>query len=168
MKHAIFVATLVIFAASCNTITSSLPSVPATPTVTATVNGSSWSTVGTLGAGSAFATRNASSGVVTVTGIATDQTEITLVLNSPKVGTSQFVLSGDVGEYSQGVPDTSTAYVTFPTLTNPLPGSVTITTFDTAKGSISGSFSFVARKTHNTADTVRITNGVFSNITWSK
>jgi hypothetical protein len=167
MKQIAIVAFFAIFIGACNTITSPI-TIPPTPTMTATVNGGSWSTVGTLGTGSAKATRSSSSGVVTVTGVASDLTEITLVLNNPKTGTSQLVISGDVGEYSQGIPDTSTAYVTIPTLTNPLPGSVTITTFDTTKGEISGSFSFVARKSHNMSDTVRITNGSFSNVTWSK
>jgi hypothetical protein len=133
----------------------------------ATVNGKAWSsTIVPDVTGGATATRS-SSGIVTVTGVATDLTEITLVLGNPHVGTVSFGTSANLGEYSEGIPDTSTAYLSIPSFSNFTPGSVTITAFDTSKRQISGQFNFIGRKAHNLSDTVNITNGSFFEVEWS-
>jgi hypothetical protein len=166
---------LLLFAAAilsgCSATTN--PTTGATTTdgsMVATVNGATWSSTVVPGGitGGAKATRSTSTGIVTVTGVkATDLTEITLILHNPSIGSDSlgFSLSAQ-GEYSQGVPDTSTAWLSIPSLTSFFPGSVTITTFDTTKKLISGRFRFIGRKAHNLADTVIISGGSFQNVGW--
>ncbi len=152
---------------ACNATTSPTTGTTTPGSMVATVNGKAWSSTVVPGVtGGATATKN--SGVVTVTGVATDLTEITLVLRNPGIRTDSFGLSTTaLGEYSQGIPDTSTAYLTIPSLSNIYPGSVTITAYDTTKKQISGQFHFVGRKSHNLSDTVLITSGSFLNVSWN-
>jgi hypothetical protein len=174
MKNSIAIL-LVLAAASifgCNSITSTIPGTTS-GSVTANVNSKSWTTIGVPGLQSARATRNSSSGIVTVTGFAADGTEITLVLGTPHVGTFNLgvTMSGvteTLAEYSQGIPDTSTAYVSIPTPFNLSPGAITVSSFDTVNAQLSGSFNFIARKTKNFSDSVVVTSGTFTNVPWSK
>ncbi len=157
----------ILFFAGCNATTSPNGTTTTPGSMVATINGSAWSSAVVPGGitGGAKATRSAS-GVVTVTGIATDLTEITLVLMNPKVGTVTLGTSANLGEYSHGVPDTNTAYLSIPSLTNFNPGSVTISTFDTSTRQITGQFNFVGRKATNFSDTVSITKGSFYQVGW--
>lgn len=169
MKNTI--ALLLVLAVSsilgCSLATTTVPGTTS-GSVTATVNSKAWTTVGVPGLQSARATRNSASGIVTVTGVAVDGTEITLVLGTPHVGTFTLGVSENLAEYSQGIPDTSTAYVSVPTLYNFTPGTITVSAFDTVNAEISGSFNFVARKTKNFSDSVVVTNGTFTKVDWSK
>ncbi|HWF43259.1 MAG TPA: DUF6252 family protein [Candidatus Kapabacteria bacterium] len=155
--------------AGCNASTSPNGTTTTPGSMVATINGSSWSSAVVPGGitGGATATRS-SSGIVTVTGVSTDFTEITLVLYNPQVGTVSLGTSANLGEYSHGVPDTSSAYLSIPSLTNFNSGSVTITTFDTVNRQISGQFNFIGRKAHDFSDTVNVTNGSFYQVEWSK
>jgi len=148
----------------CNTTTSPTTGQSA-GTMIATKNGTSWSSgVPPLVAGTTATRTN--SGEVIVTGVATDVSEITLEIMHPGLRTDTLVISGDVAAYSQGILDTSTAWVSIPTLTNPLPGTITITQFDTVKKQISGQFHFVGRRSHQLSDTVNITSGSFFQVSW--
>jgi hypothetical protein len=163
----IFAIGILIFA-GCSASTSPNGTTTTPGSMVATINGSTWSSAVVPGGitGGAKATRS-SSGVVTVTGVATDLTEITLVLYNPQVGTVSLGNTTNLGEYSHGVPDTSSAYLSIPgSINNLSAGSVTITTFDTTNRQISGSFNFVGRKAHNFSDTVNITAGSFYQVGW--
>jgi hypothetical protein len=162
--------TFIIIMAGCSASTSPNGTTTTPGSMVATVNGKAWSSAVVPGGitGGATATRS-QSGVVTVTGVSTDLTEITIELKSPHMGSDSLgILSGDFGAYSEGILDTSSAWISTPTLSNFYPGSVTITTFDTTNRWISGQFHFVGRKPHNQSDTATVSNGSFYQVEWSK
>ncbi|HEX5316562.1 MAG TPA: hypothetical protein VFX22_07925, partial [Candidatus Kapabacteria bacterium] len=156
-RNTLITGLFILILAGCNASTSPSGTTTTPGSMVATVNGSAWSsTVVPLGVtGGATGKFNfPSTGNLTITGIASDLTEITIEIYHPHLGTDTMVLSGDLGIYSQGVPDTSKDYVTIPTFTNPVTGTVTLTAYDTTKKQASGSFNFVARKAHNLSDSV--------------
>jgi hypothetical protein len=170
MKNSIpFFFAIIIFA-GCNATTSPNGTTTTPGSMTATVSGESWSSAVIPGGitGGATASRS-NSGVVTVVGVASDITEITLVMNNPSVGTFPLGgLSADYGAYSEGILDTSKAWISIPWTTNLTPGSLTITQFDTVNRQISGTFSFTGRKLHTPNDSITVTGGSFYQVEWSK
>jgi hypothetical protein len=148
--------------ASCNAVTS--PTTGQTTTegaMTATVNGSSWSTAGVGNLiQSATATRDAS-GKLTIVGSNSNLSSITLYLLSPAVGSITLGTTGNEGAFAYG----TVAKDIYASAT----GSVTITKFDTVNRQISGSFTFTGYQIADTTlKSVSVTNGSFLDIGWSK
>ncbi len=155
MRTSFFLTLVMVALAGCSTT-----SEPTGQPMSATVNGNAWSaTPGIPGSNTVSRSRP---NLVTVTGKASDSTQITFFLLNPKVGTDSLgVNSVDYGTYSVGAPDTSTAYITNATVNRPYSGSVTITSFDSVSLHVSGQFNFVAHKANNLSDSVIVSNGSF-------
>ena len=171
MKFASIAATVAFAAlifAGCKATTSPNGTTTTPGSMVATVNGAAWSSavVPGVSGGATGKFDFPSTGNLTITGISSDLTEITIEIMHPHVGTDTLLLSGDIAMYSQGVPDTSKDYVTYPSFANLMPGTVTITSYDTTKKQISGSFNFIARKIHTPTDTVKVTGGSFYQVGW--
>ncbi len=164
--RALVFLTAVAFFVGCKASTSPNGTTTTAGSMTATVNGQAWSSTVIPGVSGGATAKRSNSGVVTVIGVSPDVTEITLEIMHPSLRTDTLVLSGDIAGYSQGVLDTSKAWITIPTLNNPLTGTITITQFDTVKKQISGQFHFVGRKAHTLTDTVTVTNGSFYQVSW--
>ena len=169
-QNLIFAAFSVLILASCNASTSTNGTTTTPGSMVATVNGKAWSSAVIPGGitGGATASRN-SSGMLTIVGVSSDLTEVTLVLGKPASGTFPLGgLSADYGAYSEGVLDTSKAWVSIPWTTNFNPGSITVTQYDTINRQISGTFQFTARKIQTPNDSVTVKNGSFYQVEWSK
>ena len=152
----------IVFLAGCNSSTS-----PPTPgSMTATVNGSAWSSTVIPGvSGGSKAYRNGN--ILTVTGLSSTLTQITIEIYSPKVGTDSLGISGDNAAYSRVIAVNDTlVYSSLPSLDGPFAGAATITAFDTVNKFISGQFHFVGRRATNLSDTVTVTNGSFYQVGW--
>ena len=153
----------------CNASTSPTGQTTTPGSMVAKVNGSAWSSTvlpGISGGAKAYQKGN----ILTVTGIsATDNTQITIELYNPAIGSDSLGTTGDNAFYSHviGVADT-TVYASIPTfsLTNPSAGAVTITAYDTTAKTISGSFHFVGKLATNLSDSVTVTGGSFDQVGW--
>lgn len=168
LRSSIAIAIAITILAGCNATTSPNGTTTTPGSMTATVNGKAWSSAVVPGI-TGGATATVHSGIYTVTGVASDATEITLVLANPQVGSDSLgaLTSTDFAEYSQGIPDTSTAYISIPgSFLKLSAGSVTITQFDTVHHQISGTFDFVGRKAHNLSDTTTVNAGSFYQVGW--
>lgn len=172
-RNTLITGLFILILAGCNASTSQSGTTTTPGSMVATVNGSAWSSVVLPIGGNGITTKatRSSSGVVTVTGVSSDLTEITLLLTNPSPNQT-YTLGGFngnyYGAYSEGILDTSKAWGSIPWTTNLHPGSVTITQFDTVNRQISGSFSFTARKIQTPNDSVTVTNGSFYQVEWSK
>ncbi len=154
--------------AGCKPSTSPSGTTTTPGSMVATVNGSAWSsTVIPEVSGGAKAYKNGS--ILTITGIsAIDNSQITVELYNPAIGSDSLGTTGDNAFYSHviGVADT-TVYASIPySLTNPSAGAVTITAYDTTAKTISGTFHFVGRLATKLTDTVTVTNGSFDQVGW--
>ncbi|MDP4199188.1 MAG: DUF6252 family protein [Bacteroidota bacterium] len=165
MKIAAILA--IVFIVGCKASTSPNGTTSTEGSMTATVNGSAWSTIGLPGAQTARATRDTSSGTVTVTGLnanlenLTNPSSITLILLRPSVGTVTLGTTGNEGIFAYGtVP--KDGYIS-------TSGSVSITKFDTVNRLISGNFNFTGTQILDTiSKSVTVTNGSFLDVEWSK
>jgi len=172
-RNTLATALFVLILAGCNASTSPTgqTTTPGSMVAKVTINGNAeaWSSTvlpGISGGAKAYQKGN----ILTVTGIsATDNTQITIELYNPALGSDSLGTTGDNAFYSQviGVADT-TVYASIPTfsLTNPSAGAVTITAYDTTAKTISGSFHFVGKLATKLTDSVTVTGGSFDQVGW--
>ncbi len=144
--------------AGCNSSTSTNSPSSMTPhTMTATVNGASWSSAQKGMYASAYALRYGVNGL-RITGIAADSSEITIEITNLNVGTDSLSAVNWASFSSVRVGDTSAPYLTIPSPNQTYSGWITITASDTT---VSGTFQFVGHKTTNLSDSVTVTSGSF-------
>lgn len=169
-QNLIFASLSILLLAACNASTSPSGTTTTPGSMIAKVNGSAWSST-IVPYVSGGATGNVKNGALFVTGIsASDNTEITIEIMNPKLGTDSLGASGDEGIYSKvlNAADTN-AYASIPSTTPPFSiydGAVTITAYDTVAKTISGTFNFVGRLTTNLSNTVNVTSGSFYQVGW--
>jgi hypothetical protein len=155
--------------AGCNTVNSVVnPPAQTAGSMTATVNGASWTSVIPVVTGGAKASLNGN--ILTVTGISvSDNSQITVAILNPAIGSDSLGASGAEGTYSHviGVADT-TVFISIPSpsFTSLYAGAVTVTAYDATAKTISGTFHFVGRLPTNLSDTVTVTNGSFYQVGW--
>ncbi|HZK76800.1 MAG TPA: DUF6252 family protein [Candidatus Kapabacteria bacterium] len=166
-QNLIFASLSILILAGCKASTSPTGTTTTPGSMIAHVNGSAWSSTVLPGI-SGGATGNIESGALFVTGLsATTNTEITIELMNPKLGTDSLGATGDEGVYSQIAGADTTFYYSIPLVTSGelYDGAVTITAYDSVGKTISGTFNFVAR-TKDLSSSVSVTNGSFYQVSW--
>ena len=151
--------------AGCHVSTSPTGSNTTSGSMTATVNGKSWSTIG-IGSlvQSAHAVRS-DTGSVTVIGADIDGSSLWLVLLHPALGTVTLGTTGNEGIFSYTTYNSSAPKAAYYSTT----GSVNVTKFDTTNRLISGTFSFTGYQILDTTfKSVEVKNGTFVDVGWSK
>jgi hypothetical protein len=134
--------------------------------MTATVNGQSWSSAVVPGVTTGtIAVRAKSSNTLTISGTSLDLSgtthTIALVLINPHLGMDSLGF-GNTGTYSNGTPGQD-SYVTAGFNS----GQVNLTQYDTINNLVTGTFNFTAHQANNLANTVTVTNGVFTSVKWT-
>ncbi len=169
MKHILTAISIsILLLAGCKASTSPTGTTTTPGSMIATVNGKAWSSTVLPGTGGATGKMN--SNVLSIIGLSvTDNTEISLILPKPAVGTDSLGATGYEGDYSilLGATDT-TIYGSIPEVLQGqiYDGAVSITSYDSVSKSISGTFHFIGRRSGNLSDSVTITNGSFYQVTW--